>query len=44
VTVKAPAHLRVFGIVPCLRKALFTHRFPSWDGPAAGVDYSFQVG
>jgi hypothetical protein len=44
VTVKAPKHLSVFGIVPCLRKALFTHRFPTYDGPATGVDYSFEVG
>jgi hypothetical protein len=44
VTVKAPKHLSVYGIVPCLRKALFDHRFPSYDGPPTGVDYSFQVG
>lgn len=44
VTVKAPQHLTVFGIVPCLRKVLFTHRFPSYDGPPTGVDYSFKVG
>lgn len=44
VTVKAPAHLRVFGIVPCLRKVLAGHRFPKFDGPAMGVDYSFDVG
>lgn len=44
ITVKAPKHLRVFGIVPCLRKAVFDHRFPSYDGPPTGVDYSFKVG
>jgi hypothetical protein len=44
VTVKAPAHLRVFGIVPCMRSVLAGHRFPAFDGPAMGVDYSFQVG
>jgi hypothetical protein len=44
VTVEAPPHLRVFGIVPCLRKALASHRFPSYDGPPTGVDYSFGVG
>ena len=43
VTVKAPAHLTVFGIVPCLRTTLFAHRFPSYDGPPTGVDYSFRV-
>ncbi len=44
VTVKAPTHLDVFGIVPCLRKAVYDHRFPSFDGPPMGVDYSFEVG
>lgn len=44
VSVKAPAHLRVFGIVPCLRKALASYRFPSFDGATMGVDYSFTVG
>ena len=44
VTVKAPPHLRVFGIVPCLRNALASHRFPKFDGPTMGVDYSFKVG
>lgn len=44
VTVKPPANLRVEGLVPCLRKAVFDHRFPSYDGPTMGVDYSFEVG
>jgi hypothetical protein len=44
VTVKAPPQLRVFGIVPCLRNALSRHRFPAFDGPTMGVDYSFEVG
>jgi hypothetical protein len=44
VTVKAPPHLRVFGIVPCLRKALASYTFPSFDGATMGVDYSFTVG
>lgn len=44
VSVKAPAHLRVFGIVPCLRKALASYKFPSFDGATMGVDYSFTVG
>lgn len=43
VNVKAPAHLRVFGIVPCLRNTLHAHRFPSYDGPVTGVDYSFRA-
>lgn len=43
VNVTAPKSLQVFGIVPCLRKALFDHRFPSYDGPSTGVTYSFRV-
>jgi hypothetical protein len=43
VNVKAPKHLTVFGIVPCLRTTVFDHRFPSYDGPPTGVDYSFRV-
>jgi hypothetical protein len=44
INVKAPKHLRVFGIVPCLRKTVYDHAFPSYDGPPTGVDYSFKVG
>lgn len=43
VNVKAPKHLKVFGIVPCMRKVLWDHHFPSYDGPVTGVDYSFRV-
>jgi len=43
VTVKAPANLDVWGIVPCLRNAVFRTRFPVRDGPIMGVDYSFEV-
>lgn len=44
VTAKAPAAIRDAGIVPCLRQVVFEHRFPSYDGPPMGVDYSFEVG
>jgi hypothetical protein len=43
VTVKAPATLDVWGIVPCLRNAVFRTEFPVRDGPIMGVDYSFDV-
>jgi len=43
VTVKAPPNLKVFGIVPCVRKIVYDHRFPAYDGPTTGVDYSFNV-
>ncbi|MBK6923333.1 MAG: hypothetical protein IPH07_38450 [Deltaproteobacteria bacterium] len=44
VTAKAPPAIRDAGIVPCLRQVVFEHRFPSYDGPPMGVDYSFEVG
>ena len=43
VNVKAPAGLKVFGIVPCVRKAIHGHRFPAFDGPTMGVEGSFHV-
>ena len=44
VSVRAPTNLKVFGIVPCVRKVVFDHRFPKYDGPPMGVDFSFEVG
>jgi hypothetical protein len=44
VNAKAPSAIRDAGIVPCLRKVIFDHRFPRYDGPPMGVDYSFEVG
>lgn len=43
VTAKAPGHLKVLGIVPCVRKAIHSHRFPAFDGPSMGVDYTFSI-
>lgn len=43
VSVKAPASLQVWGIVPCARKAVYDHRFPSYDGPSVGVDFGVDV-
>jgi hypothetical protein len=43
VTAKAPAKLEVFGIIPCVRKAIYTHKFPSFDGPSMVVESSFRV-
>ncbi|MDC0723016.1 hypothetical protein [Nannocystis bainbridge] len=43
VSVKAPASLSVWGIVPCARKAVFDHRFPGYDGPSVGVDFAVDV-
>jgi len=44
VTAKAPAALRDTGILGCLRKVIYDHRFPTYDGPPMGVDYTFDVG
>lgn len=44
VNAKAPAAIRDSGIVPCLRKVIFDHRFPKYDGPPMPVDYSFEIG
>lgn len=43
VSAKAPAKLSVFGIIPCVRKAIYTHKFPSFEGLSMAVDSSFSV-
>jgi len=43
VSVSAPASLRVWGIVPCARKAVFEHRFPAFDGPAIAVNFAVDI-
>ncbi|MBX7080573.1 MAG: hypothetical protein K1X88_15345 [Nannocystaceae bacterium] len=43
VTAKAPAAIRDSGVIPCLRTVVFEHRFPDYDGPPMGVDYSFEI-
>lgn len=44
VNAKAAAPIRDTGIVSCLRKVIFDHRFPRYEGPPMGVDYSFEIG
>lgn len=44
VTVTAPPDLQVFGIVPCVRKAISEHQFPTYDGPPMTVKYSIEIG
>ncbi len=44
VNVRAPASLKVYGIVPCVRATIFKLRFPAFDGPTMGVESSFDVG
>ncbi len=43
VNVSAPANLKSAGIVPCVRKAVYGHKFPSFDGPEMKVSSSFSV-
>lgn len=43
VSATAPAAIRDSGAVPCIRKAVFDQRFPTYDGPSMGVDLSFEV-
>lgn len=43
VTVKSSGNLKRLGVVPCARKVVYGHRFPSFDGSTMGVDYSFKV-
>ncbi|GEM_PF-1127950 len=43
VNVGAPANLKAAGIVPCVRKAVYGHKFPAFDGPVMRVSSSFSV-
>jgi hypothetical protein len=44
VTASAPKSMKATGMVACMRLAISKYRFPAWDGPALGVEYSFEVG
>ncbi|MBK9756726.1 MAG: hypothetical protein IPO88_25145 [Nannocystis sp.] len=44
ITVAAPTGLSVFGIIPCARKAVVDHVFPTYDGPAMTVKYNIEIG
>lgn len=43
VNASAPSHLKRYGIVPCVRKAVYGQRFRAFDGPDARVSSSFEV-
>jgi len=43
VSATAPAAIRESHAIPCIRKAVFDQRFPTYDGPSMGVDLSFEV-
>jgi hypothetical protein len=44
VTVTASRGLQVFGIVPCVRKAVADHEFPRYNGPQMTVKYNIEIG
>lgn len=44
VTVTANSDLQVFGIVPCVRKAVADHQFPRYNGPPMTIKYNIEIG
>ena len=43
VSLTAPASLRVWGIPSCARRAVYDHRFSSFDGAAMGVTFGVDI-
>ncbi|HEY0137676.1 MAG TPA: hypothetical protein VGB85_26505 [Nannocystis sp.] len=43
VSLTAPASLRVWGIPSCARRAVYDHRFPSFDGAAMAVTFGVDI-
>ncbi|HLT38030.1 MAG TPA: hypothetical protein VK034_17210 [Enhygromyxa sp.] len=43
VNVSAPQNLKDAGIVPCVRKVVYGHKFPVFDGPEMKASSSFSV-
>ena len=43
ISVTAPPELQVYGIVPCIRKAVADHHFPMFNGPTMTVKYSIEI-
>jgi hypothetical protein len=44
ISVTAPPGLQVFGIIPCVRRAVADHPFPKFDGPSMTVKYNIEIG
>ncbi len=44
ISVTAPPGLSVFGIIPCVRRAVADHNFPQYDGPPMTVKYNIEIG
>lgn len=43
VNAKAPKALTKFGIIPCVRLAVYNVKFPAYDGPVTRVESHFDV-
>ncbi len=43
VNVRGPSTLRAVGVFPCVRNAIFGHRFPSFDGLEMSASGSFSI-
>lgn len=43
VTVKGPGVMKDAGVIACVRKRVYDHRFPAWDGAAMNAEASFDV-
>lgn len=44
IAVTAPPGLSVFGVIPCVRKAVADHAFPTYNGPTMTVKYNVEIG
>lgn len=44
VTVTAPPDLQIYGIVPCVRRAVADHQFPTYSGPPMTIKYNVEFG
>ncbi len=44
VTAHAPKAIASTGVVACMRLKIAKYKFPSWDGPPLGVEYSLEIG
>lgn len=44
VSITAPPDLQIFGIVPCVRRAIAEHQFPTYNGPPMTVKYNIEIG
>lgn len=44
VTITAPPALQIYGIVPCVRRAVADHQFPTYSGPPMTIKYNVEFG